>query len=106
MTGGDRSLAFELIRIFLDDSPAKMHQIQKSINENDGPALARAAHAFISSVGYFSQSQAVVFLRTLEDIEKNDRWDAAAETYDNLSGEIEKINRFLEECVTRKELGL
>ncbi len=56
-TGGDRSLAFELIRIFLDDSPTKLLQIQKSIKEDDGQALARAAHTFMSSVGYLSNQQ-------------------------------------------------
>ena len=103
-TGGDIKLTLELIEIFLIDAPKKMSEIQKAIDENDGQALSRAAHAFMSSTGYFPKSKAIEVLRVLETMGHNDQFVRSAETYAELSREVGEITFSLKEYTSGKEL--
>ena len=103
-TDGDIQLTLELIEIFFIDTPAKMSAIQKAIDENDGQALSRAAHAFMSSTGYFPQSKAGDVLKDLEIMGRNDRFAKSAETYAELSREVGQITSSLKAYANAVEL--
>ena len=51
--GGDAELLREIARLFLDDTPRLLADIQKAIAVRDAQALASAAHALKGSVANF-----------------------------------------------------
>lgn len=59
--GNDLGLAFELLAVFLDETPEIVAGITDAVRRGDDPALAAAAHAFKGSaaaIGAFALAEA------------------------------------------------
>ena len=67
MNPGDDSFLRELIQIYLEDSPARIDEIEQSLKQGDSIRLTRAAHSLKGSSSNFGANQ----LRALsEQIER------------------------------------
>jgi len=95
-----------LIQLFLIGTPTNLSEIQKAIDDNDGQSLSRAAHAFMSTTGYFPQSGDNELLKNLESTGRNNRLDEAAKTYVQLSRQINRFTDSLKEFINQKEKEL
>lgn len=67
---GDTSLVQELIGIFLDDSPTKVHAIQRGLQDGDLGAVERAAHSLKGSSGNLG---AIALMNTAEALQSASR---------------------------------
>ncbi len=64
--GGDVGLLAELARMFLDDYPRQLAELQAAVGRGDGPAVQRLAHTLKGTVGVFGAEAAVEAARRLE----------------------------------------
>ncbi len=99
---GDKDLLREVVRIFLEESPGMMAEIETAIDEKDADRLDRAAHAIKGSVGNFGARKAHDLARRLEMLGKGNRLHGAWHAYAELSKEIERLGKALAEEVERK----
>jgi CheY-like chemotaxis protein len=63
---GDRELLGDLVRIFLEDSPARLAALQAAVQQHDPAALQTPAHAIKGSAANFGAPEAVVAAEQLE----------------------------------------
>ncbi|MDA1141156.1 MAG: response regulator [Planctomycetota bacterium] len=87
-TGGDRELASELIRLFLDSSEILITEMDESFSRGDAGALQDAAHSIKSSVGNFGASGAQKAAGELELMAERNDLDGAGATLETLKQEI------------------
>lgn len=50
---GDRELLAELIEIFLEDCPRRLHELEQAVKETDAIGVSRAAHSLKGMVAGF-----------------------------------------------------
>ena len=103
-TGGDVELAHELINLFVEDSPAMITEIRRSIAGNDARSLARAAHAFKSAIGFFPASGAAALVRRLEETARAGDLSGAPEIFAELEREVDLITVSIKEFTAIEEL--
>jgi HPt (histidine-containing phosphotransfer) domain-containing protein len=97
MIGNDVDLARELIRIFLEDIPAKLTAIQQA---NAGGALSeiqRLAHSFKSSSAQLGAMRLSGMSRELEVKGKEGSNDGVSELIQQLAIECERVQELLRE---------
>ena len=75
--GGDRQLLAEISRLFVDDAPNHLKKIESAIDHRDADALRRAAHALKGAAANFEAESVVSAARTLEEMGRENRFDAA-----------------------------
>ena len=95
--GGDTGLLGELARLFLDDSPRLMQEINDAISHGDGLRLERAAHALKGSVSIFAASAAVEAASRLETIGSTGDLGGAHDACGQLEKEIAVLTSALAE---------
>jgi two-component system sensor histidine kinase/response regulator len=66
--GGDRALALEVLRMFIEDCPQRMAAIGAAVEQGDANALCIAAHTLKGSAGYLAAAQVVDAAARLERI--------------------------------------
>ena len=66
--GGTASLLAEVVAVFLTDAPAMLERLRDAARAGNVHALAAAAHAIKGSVGLFTDGEAFVSARRLEQI--------------------------------------
>ncbi len=86
--GDDRTLARELVELFLPESTRLLDQIQKAACEIDRKALESAAHALKGSLGTLSATRAFEIAATLETIGKEGDMASALSTCNVLEREL------------------
>ncbi len=74
---GDRELMSEVIRLFLDDCPARLAAIEKAVKSRDPEALRTAAHALKGAAGNLSATGLFEATAVLERIGAEGRMEAA-----------------------------
>jgi HPt (histidine-containing phosphotransfer) domain-containing protein len=85
--GGDRSLADELVEIFLAEGPLHLTMIRDGIARNEPAAVRAGAHTLKGSLGYFDAAPAILLADRLEAIGRSKQLDGAA----SISGDLEAL---------------
>jgi signal transduction histidine kinase/HPt (histidine-containing phosphotransfer) domain-containing protein len=97
---GDLGLLREVARIFLEESPGMMAEIETAIDQKDAARLKRAAHALKGSVDNFGAGSTLDLALRLEMMGKNMKIDGAEEIFNALSEEMERLKKMLEDIIT------
>ncbi|HUF05844.1 MAG TPA: response regulator [Candidatus Binatia bacterium] len=84
---GDAALMADIIRIFLDDCPARLAAIQAAVTSRDAEGLRTAAHALKGAAGNLSVLALFEAADVLERVGAESRMDAAAGAWRRLSAE-------------------
>ncbi|MEK6235511.1 MAG: response regulator, partial [Planctomycetales bacterium] len=77
--GGDESLMREIIQLLLDNSPAALDGLRRAVAAGDATAIGETAHAFKSSISYFSLEELRDATIRLEQSGRDDDLQAAPE---------------------------
>ncbi len=72
--GGDRSLALDVARVFLQECPKFLDSIQKSATAQQAQDLKRAAHTLKGAVSHFSAHAAYAAMSQLEQLANDEQW--------------------------------
>jgi HPt (histidine-containing phosphotransfer) domain-containing protein len=89
--GGDDELMTDVIRLFLEDLPARLAEIRAAVNGRNAEALRAAAHTLKGSAGNLSAGGLFEAARVLERIGTESRMDAAEAAWRRLSVEATTI---------------
>ena len=89
--GGDDQLMTDVIKLFLEDLPARLAEIREAVNSRNANALRDAAHALKGSAGNLSAGGVFEAARVLERIGAESRLDAAEAAWRWLSVETTNI---------------
>jgi HPt (histidine-containing phosphotransfer) domain-containing protein len=89
--GGDEELFVEVIRLFLEDCPARLSGIKAAVERGDAEAIRQTAHALKGAAGNLSAAGLCEAARTLERIGADGRIDAAAAAWRRLAAEAASV---------------
>jgi CheY-like chemotaxis protein len=103
---GDRELLREIVDAFLTECPQQLEQIQSSIESQDQEVLHRMAHTLKGAMRYFGASQAFDRAYELECMGRDARFDKAAEQFELLKCDIDRIHPELSRFVSSGELNV
>jgi CheY-like chemotaxis protein len=93
---GDKARLFaKLVRLFLEDCPARMRAMRRAIAAGDGEALREAAHALKGAAASFAAAPVVEAARQLELQGKSGDLHGSLATYDGLTRELQRLRRAL-----------
>jgi signal transduction histidine kinase/CheY-like chemotaxis protein len=95
--GGDAKLLRSITRTFLNDYPAKLHNIKQAIAHKNAPALASAAHAMKGAVAIFGADDAVQSAIELQQMGREGNLAKAAATFRKLDESLATLNAKLRE---------
>jgi two-component system, sensor histidine kinase and response regulator len=88
--GGDPSLAFEIVQLFIEDCPVQLAAIQGAVAARDAKAVRATAHALKGSAGNLGASALLAAARALEDIGRDGRLEAMAPAWLELERQAER----------------
>ena len=66
--GGSASLLAEVVGVFLTDGPSMLERLREAARAGDAHALAATAHALKGSVGLFTDGEAFISAKRVEQI--------------------------------------
>ena len=92
---GDEALMKKLICFFHEDTPRLLDEVRLSIGRRDGRALARSAHALLSSLGMFGAHHARKLTEQLENYGREQNYEHTERTFSALEGETAEIHAAL-----------
>ena len=93
---GDNARLFEkMVRLFLEDCPARMRAMRRAIAAGDGEALREPAHALHGAAANFAAAPVVEAARQLELQGKNGDLSQSPATYEVLTREMQRLRRAL-----------
>jgi len=87
---GDRELARDLSRIFLEQLPTQLVEIERRLSAGDAEGLARAAHALVGSAAHFGIEPVSQSARELEQTGLAGRVEAGVEIYRRLERALDE----------------
>ena len=93
--GDNPRLFAKLVRLFLEDSPARMLAMRRAIATGGGEELRDAAHALKGAAANFAAAPVVEAARQLERQGKGGDLSEAPATYDVLAREMQRLRRAL-----------
>jgi len=91
----DRTLADQLVRLFIESYPSQLDGILKAIQLKDCEELERQAHAFKGAVSNFGAQRAFDLALRLETMGREGKLDGADEVFETLKEEMKKIEEYL-----------
>jgi HPt (histidine-containing phosphotransfer) domain-containing protein len=97
---GDDELIREIARLFLDDYPARILEIEEAVARRDAGVLERAAHSLRGSATNFNAREAANVLLTLESMGSGGDLTGADEALEVLRQEMNKLLAALSSLVT------
>ena len=100
--GNNDQLLHELIALFLREYPAAMQSIAKAVKDQDGEALANAAHTLKGSVGYFCADEVTDVVRQLECLGREGNLTGAARLLDRLRRLMTALDSAMREFIEQK----
>ena len=101
LVGGDSALIRELAALFLQDSPARMAEMAKALDDGDRTSLERAAHTLKGSAGSLcGHSTAEAALR-LERLAQSGELAEARRAHAALGEEVRKLQEALADLARR-----
>jgi TMAO reductase system sensor TorS len=86
----------ELVRIFIDDVPSRIREMQSAFANHDWAALERAAHTLKGSAGVMSGKRLLEAARELEAVARSGRHDSAPDLIANVTAEWEILKKRIE----------
>jgi HPt (histidine-containing phosphotransfer) domain-containing protein len=98
---GDEALVSDVIRLFLDDCPARLRAIKAAVDARDGEAIRLEAHGLKGAAGNLSATGLFDAAQILERIGAEARLDAAEAAWRLLSIEAIQALDTLREFETR-----
>ncbi|MCA1652072.1 MAG: response regulator, partial [Acidobacteria bacterium] len=99
---GENAPLFEkLVRLFLEDSPARMRAMRRAIAAGDGQTLRDAAHALKGGAANFAAAPVVEAARQLELQGKNGELSQSLATFEVLTREMERLCQALSRASRR-----
>ncbi len=93
---GDRDLLDEIVRIFADQCPKTMYEIQNAIRAADLSVLERAAHSLKGSASNLCATGVTQAAAELEESARSGDSSRSREQFEALESEVEKLLRELE----------
>ena len=90
--GDDEELLTELVKIFLDDYPNSMNDIEDAVARQDSPLLERAAHTLKGAVANFGADAVVKEAFELERQGRSGDLSHASENLNRLHEVIRKLD--------------
>ena len=90
-TGGDESLLFDLMELFVEDCPRQLHRIREAMERGDHAAIHRLAHALKGTIGNFSAAGAFNAAGHLEETANTRNLTATQEAFAALEDELEHL---------------
>jgi len=93
---GDRDLLDEIIRIFADQCPRTMFEIQNAIRDADLSVLERAAHSLKGAASNLCAVGVTQSAAELEESARSGDSSRSREQFQALESEVEKLLRELE----------
>ena len=64
--GQSTDLLQDIVRLFLDETPARLQQLRQHLGQNEFPQLARLAHTLRGSISTFGAEEVVALTRQVE----------------------------------------
>ncbi|MGA9884987.1 MAG: response regulator [Candidatus Acidiferrales bacterium] len=98
---GDRELLDELVRLFIEGSPAAMREMRQALSERDAHALGRLAHTMKGSSGSLGANRVSEAALVLEMRARPGALENAGELIGALQSELDRVLPELE-SLTRK----
>ena len=99
---GDNARLFEkMVRLFLEDCPARMRAMRRAIAAGDGEALREPAHALRGAAANFAAAPVVEAAQRLELQAKNGELSQSLAAYDVLTREMQRLRRALRRASVR-----
>ena len=93
--GDDARLFEKMVRLFLEDCPARMRAMRRAIGAGDGEALREPAHALRGAAANFAAAPVVEAVQRLELQAKNGDLSQSLAAYDVLTREMQRLRRAL-----------
>jgi signal transduction histidine kinase/DNA-binding response OmpR family regulator len=90
----------KLISTFRQNTPHDVERIRQAVRERDGAAIRRAAHAFKSSCRNLGASSLGDLCEAIELAGCNGDLDRATQLFEDLSSEVPRVDRALDESST------
>lgn len=87
LSPGDDSFLWEIIDMFLKDSPARLAEIRNGLAHKDALAVARAAHSLKGSSGNFGAMRLQAAAKVIEQLANQERLGEAADVLPHLESE-------------------
>jgi HPt (histidine-containing phosphotransfer) domain-containing protein len=99
---GDNARLFEkMVRLFLEDCPARMRAMRRAIAAGDGEALREPAHALRGAAANFAAAPVVEAAHQLELQGRNGDLSQSLAAYDVLTREMQHLRRALRRASAR-----
>jgi signal transduction histidine kinase/CheY-like chemotaxis protein/HPt (histidine-containing phosphotransfer) domain-containing protein len=89
--GGDDTLLYEIIELFVEEIPKQLATLKQAILYNDSETVERIAHSIKGELGCLEISAASDYARELEEIGRNGTLGNAASTLSALEAEITAV---------------
>ncbi len=97
LSGDDEpSLFAELVQLFLEDTPDRIHQLSQALEANDAHSLERAAHALKSSAANLGASALSALFREIESFGRTKQLERAAALIRESRQEYERVQHALQ----------
>jgi HPt (histidine-containing phosphotransfer) domain-containing protein len=91
-TGGDRALLKRIIKVFRAGRPSLTRRIERAVAQRNAEALRMAAHALKGSIATVGGAAASAVAAELEQMGRENRFDAAGEACGALRIEVERLD--------------
>jgi HPt (histidine-containing phosphotransfer) domain-containing protein len=92
---GDRELLTELIAIFLEDCPKRLHELAQAVKEGNASGVRQAAHSLKGMVAGFDASSAHGLAAEMEGLGKADDLSKASGLLSSLLLEFSRVMNYL-----------
>ena len=102
--GGDAGLLAEICRLFIDDVPGHLEKIRAALDDRDGEALRRAAHAYKGAAANFEADAVVRAARQLEEMGREDGFAEHERAWQTLTAETTDLVAMLHHYISRAPL--
>ena len=89
--GGDTQLLSEVIQLFLVDCPLRLAAIKAAVDARDGDAISREAHGLKGAAGNLSAVSLFETAEILEQLGRENRFDAAEAALRRLTTEAARV---------------
>lgn len=97
--GGDEELFRDIVRVYFEDSPGLIRQIEVALDTADRSAIGRAAHHLKGLLCNFSPEPATAAVQSLEQAARMNELDTAADRFVQVQQELNRLDHLLHEWV-------
>ncbi|MFP4498678.1 MAG: ATP-binding protein [Vulcanimicrobiota bacterium] len=108
--GGELDVTQVIIKLFLENYPERIEEIENGIQNNQPDQVRMNAHNLKGSLGYLSSKKAIDLAQKLENAGETKKLDTAAQLLEQLKTEIEFMKPVLEKILSlqdsKRELNL